>query len=93
MIEYDPMKVALSKSQWEEMGKKAGWFSGEKPSIILDEKWQKYLESQVESRMGSQDVTISLKDGSVFDSYVINGERLICPPSILNVQIKDIKVR
>ena len=87
------MKITLSKGQGESIGRTAGWFSGEKPSIILNEKWKKYLENQAESSMGSQDVTVSLKDGSVFDTYVINGEKLICPPSILNSDFNDIKVR
>lgn len=30
------MKIKLSKSQWEEMGKKAGWFDKKDPTLFTD---------------------------------------------------------
>ena len=61
-------------------------------SVLLGEKWKTYLGSQPETGMGFQKVKISMNDGKIFNSTVLNGEHLMVESPFPVDDIKEIEV-
>lgn len=61
-------------------------------SIILDEKWQKFLANEPETGMGFQEVNLSMQDGSFEKSIVLNGKHLMVDKTFPVGSIKSMEV-
>lgn len=68
------MKFKISRSQWEETGRKAGWI---KNIPSLSNKFVEKLVSFPESNMGSTTVKLDLNNGQKINKVVVDQEGTI----------------
>lgn len=73
------MKFKISKSQWEEMGKKAGWLnkSAQTTSLKIPGKFISKLADFPESSMGAVTIKLDLFNGQKVNDVIVDQEGTI----------------
>jgi len=86
------MKFKFSKSQWEEMGKKAGWIKEAEDFVTPGEiEAQKYIKTQIKSLNGLIGVFDMLEENRGIPDLEISRDTSLSKLKNVHVQARSIK--